>query len=60
MSGLINGTTLIARRIQLRFKSLPEWHIDVVNANEMNKIRAEEISYKDNYDFKEFEIKDKK
>ena len=51
---------LIARRIQLRFKSLPEWHIDVVNANEMNKIRAEEISYKDNYDFKEFEIKDKK
>ena len=51
---------LIARRIQLRFKSLPEWHIDVVNANEMNKIRPEEISFKDNYEFKEFEIKDKK
>lgn len=51
---------LIARRIQLRFKSFPKWHTDVVNANEMNKIRPEEISYKDNYEFKEFEIKDKK
>ena len=51
---------LIARRIQIRFKSLPQWHAEVVQANEMNKIRPEEISYKDNYEFKEFEIKDKK
>jgi len=51
---------LIARRIQLRFKSLPQWHADVVKANEMDKVRPEEITYKDNYEFKEFEIKDKK
>jgi len=51
---------LIARRIQLRFKSLPKWHADVVKANEMNKVRPEEITYKDNYEFKEFEIKDKR
>ena len=36
---------LIARRIQIRFKSLPQWHAEVVQANEMNKIRPEEISY---------------
>jgi hypothetical protein len=50
---------LIARRIFLRIKPLPVWHSDVVKANEMDKIREEEITYRDNYEFKEFEIKDK-
>lgn len=50
---------LIARRIFLRIKPLPVWHSDVAKANEMNKIRKEEITYRDNYEFKEFEIKDK-
>jgi hypothetical protein len=35
------------------------WHSDVVKANQMDKIREEEITYRDNYEFKEFEIKDK-
>jgi hypothetical protein len=50
---------LIARRIFLRIKPLPVWHSDVVKANQMDKIREEEITYRDNYEFKEFEIKDK-
>ncbi|MEN8410835.1 DUF6708 domain-containing protein [Acinetobacter bereziniae] len=50
---------LIARRIFLTIKPLPVWHSDVVKANEMDKIREEEITYRDNYEFKEFEIKDK-
>jgi hypothetical protein len=50
---------LIARRIFLRIKPLPVWHSDVVKANEMDKIREEEIAYRDNYEFKEFEIKNK-
>ncbi|WP_151806259.1 DUF6708 domain-containing protein [Acinetobacter bereziniae] len=50
---------LIARRIFLTIKPLPVWHSDVVKANEMDKIREEEITYLDNYEFKEFEIKDK-
>jgi hypothetical protein len=50
---------LIARRIFLTIKPLPVWHSDVVKANQMDKIREEEITYRDNYEFKEFEIKDK-
>lgn len=50
---------LIARRIFLTIKPLPVWHSDVAKANEMDKIREEEITYRDNYEFKEFEIKDK-
>jgi len=50
----------IARRILLNIKPLPTWHADVVQKNKMEKERPEEISFKDNFEFTMFEMKDKK
>ena len=49
----------IARRILLNLKPLPKWYEDVIRKNKMDQERPEEISYKDNFEFKMFEMKDK-
>ena len=49
----------IARRILLNIKPVPIWHADVIKKNKMNEERPEEISYKDNFKFTMFEMKDK-
>ncbi|WP_419819961.1 DUF6708 domain-containing protein [Acinetobacter sp.] len=49
----------IARRILLNIKSLPVWHKEVISKNKMEQQRPEEISFKDNFEFSMFEMKDK-
>ena len=49
----------IARRILLNIKPLPVWHKEVILKNKMEKERPEEISFKDNFEFSMFEMKDK-
>jgi len=49
----------IARRILLNIKPLPIWHKEVILKNKMEKERPEEISFKDNFEFSMFEMKDK-
>ncbi|WP_252512601.1 DUF6708 domain-containing protein [Acinetobacter bereziniae] len=49
----------IARRILLNIKPLPIWHKEVVLKNKMEQQRPEEISFKDNFEFSMFEMKDK-
>lgn len=49
----------IARRILLNIKPIPVWHADVIKKNKMNEERPEEISYKDNFKFTMFKMKDK-
>nr|WP_228269502.1 DUF6708 domain-containing protein [Acinetobacter bereziniae] len=49
----------IARRILLNIKPLPVWHKEVMLKNKMEQQRPEEISFKDNFEFTMFEIKDK-
>ena len=49
----------IVRRILLNLKPIPKWHEDVIRKNKMDKERPGEISYKDNFEFKMFEMKDK-
>ncbi len=49
----------IARRILLNIKPVLVWHADVIKKNKMNEERPEEISYKDNFKFTMFEMKDK-
>ncbi|MBJ9905425.1 DUF6708 domain-containing protein, partial [Acinetobacter bereziniae] len=49
----------IARRILLNIKPLPVWHKEVIFKNKMEQQRPEEISFKDNFEFSMFEMKDK-
>ena len=49
----------IARRILLNIKPLPVWHKEVILKNKMEQQRPEEISFKDNFEFSMFEMKDK-
>ena len=49
----------IARRILLNIKPLPVWHKEVILKNKMEQQRPEEISFKDNFEFTMFEMKDK-
>ncbi|MFW2094913.1 DUF6708 domain-containing protein [Acinetobacter sp. ULE_I057] len=49
----------IARRILLNIKPLPVWHKEVIYKNKMEQQRPEEISFKDNFEFSMFEMKDK-
>ncbi|WP_423853138.1 DUF6708 domain-containing protein [Acinetobacter guillouiae] len=49
----------IARRILLNIKPLPVWHKEVIYKNKMEQQRSEEISFKDNFEFSMFEMKDK-
>jgi hypothetical protein len=49
----------IARRILLNIKPLPVWHKEVILKNKMEQQRQEEISFKDNFEFSMFEMKDK-
>ncbi|TNL58586.1 DUF6708 domain-containing protein, partial [Acinetobacter bereziniae] len=49
----------IARRILLNIKPLPIWHKEVILKNKMEQQRPEEISFKDNFEFSMFEMKDK-
>ncbi|MDI1221731.1 MULTISPECIES: DUF6708 domain-containing protein [Acinetobacter] len=49
----------IARRILLNIKPLPIWHKEVILKNKMELQRPEEISFKDNFEFSMFEMKDK-
>ena len=49
----------IARRILLNIKPLLVWHKEVILKNKMEQQRPEEISFKDNFEFSMFEMKDK-
>ncbi|WP_373867747.1 DUF6708 domain-containing protein, partial [Acinetobacter bereziniae] len=49
----------IARRILLNIKPLPVWHKEVILKNKMEQQRPEEISFKDNFEFSMFEMKDR-
>ena len=49
----------IARRILLNIKPLPVWNKEVILKNKMEQQRPEEISFKDNFEFSMFEMKDK-